>query len=212
MYPNTNAAAWQALWQGFGVALPDSQWFEDLQRHYREPNRAYHTLVHIDDSLQLFAQLAHLASQPAIVRAALWFHDVFYDSTRSDNEEASAQWAAEIMHAAGVPLSTVSRVQELILYTQHSQTPPAGDGALLVDIDLAILGAATVRFDEYESQIRAEYAWVPWLTFCRRRAALLQQFLARPTIYQTDYFQHHFEERARQNLARSIRHLETLVL
>ena len=33
-------------------------------------------------------------------------------------------------------------------------------GALDRGIDLAILGAPTARFADYERQIRAEYAWV----------------------------------------------------
>ena len=38
---------------------------------------------------------------------------------------------------------------------------PAADEQLLVDIDLAILGADTARFAEYQTQIRREYAHVP---------------------------------------------------
>ena len=44
--------------------------------------------------------------------------------------------------------------------TRHAALPAGGDEQLLVDIDLAILGASAARFAEYERQIRAEYAFV----------------------------------------------------
>jgi predicted metal-dependent HD superfamily phosphohydrolase len=48
-------------------------------------------------------------------------------------------------------------VRDLILATRHDVSPPAGDAALLVDVDLAILGSPVERFDEYEHQVRQEY-------------------------------------------------------
>jgi predicted metal-dependent HD superfamily phosphohydrolase len=36
-------------------------------------------------------------------------------------------------------------------------TPLTRDAALVVDVDLAILGASAERFDEYERQVREEY-------------------------------------------------------
>jgi len=73
---------------------------------------------------------------------------------------------------------------------------------------LSILGRAPAVFDAYERQIREEYAWVPTSTFRQRRVAILEAFLARPTIYSTPDFQQDYEEQARQNLARSIARLQ----
>jgi predicted metal-dependent HD superfamily phosphohydrolase len=50
-------------------------------------------------------------------------------------------------------------VRDLILATRHDVSPPGGDAALLVDVDLAILGSPAERFDEYERQVRQEYSW-----------------------------------------------------
>ena len=38
--------------------------------------------------------------------------------------------------------------------------PATHDAQLLVDIDLAILGASKSRYDQYEKQVRFEYQWV----------------------------------------------------
>ena len=88
--------------------------------------------------------------------------------------------------------------------TRHSAAPDAGDASLLVDIDLAVLGASAARFDAYERQIRAEYAQVPEPAFRQRRRALLAAFLARDRLYATAPLRAELEASARTNLARSI--------
>ena len=82
---------------------------------------------------------------------------------------------------------------------------PTPDAALLIDVDLSIFGAPAQRFDEYERQVRREYSWVPGFLFRVRRRKILEAFLFRPKIYQTERFRESLEERARANLQRSIR-------
>ena len=77
---------------------------------------------------------------------------------------------------------------------------------MLVDIDLAILGAPPARFDEYEREVRAEYARVPDFLFRAKRKEILQAFRARPAIYSTAPMRERLETRARANLARSLSH------
>jgi predicted metal-dependent HD superfamily phosphohydrolase len=100
-------------------------------------------------------------------------------------------------------------VRHLILATRHDGSPPAGDAALLVDVDLAILGSPAERFDEYEQQVRQEYSWVPGFVFKRKRAEILEGFLRRPALYHTEHFRSRYEAVARANLTRSIRQLES---
>lgn len=190
-----------------GVAPPDTL-FDALVQQYAEPHRAYHTLTHIDACLAHFDEVRHLAVQPDLIEAAIWLHDVIYEPTRSDNEAASAQWAETCLLQAGVAANKIAQIRQLILYTQHNRPPPTGDPALLVDIDLAILGASVPRFAAYEQQIREEYAWVPWPTYAAKRAALLQQFLARPRLYQTPALQRVWEAAARHNLYASLKRLK----
>ena len=146
-----------------------------------------------------------LARRPAEVELALWFHDAVYDPQRKDNEERSADWARASVLAAGCSAEIAGRVAALVLATK-SHAAPAGDAdaALLLDVDLAILGAAPGRFDEYERQIRAEYAHVPEAEFRARRKQVLQGFVERQRIYATDAFHDALEARARTNLATSL--------
>ena len=178
--------------------------YEQLLQAYSEPQRHYHTLQHLAECLQLQSESAHLAQRPAEISIALWFHDAVYDVKAHDNEAHSADWAVAALQAAGVSVEVQTRVHALIMATEHTAVPLAGDAALLVDIDLAILGAAPARFAEYEQQIRQEYAWVPEDVFVEKRRAVLQGFMSRPHIYNTTFFHQMLENQARANLQKTL--------
>ena len=78
---------------------------------------------------------------------------------------------------------------------------------LVLDLDLAILGATSAGFARFERQIREEYAHVPEAAFRRGRSAVLSGFLARPVIYRTPALCEELETRARVNLARRLSEL-----
>jgi len=155
--------------------------------------------------LERLDEARSLAERPDEIEVALWFHDAIYDVRRHDNEERSADWACESLSAAGVSSDVVNRVRSLILVTDHRSPPRGRDAEIMVDIDLAILGAEPRRFDEYERQIREEYDWVAENVFRRERGKILTGFLARPRIFWTDHFCERFEARARDNIAGAIR-------
>jgi predicted metal-dependent HD superfamily phosphohydrolase len=97
----------------------------------------------------------------------------------------------------------------LVMATCHAALPQGADAEVLVDIDLAILGAAAERFDEYEQQIRREYAWVEPALYRQVRSRVLADFLSRPRLYSTARLRQRFEQAARANLRRSIERLES---
>ncbi len=84
------------------------------------------------------------------------------------------------------------------------------DAPLLVDVDLSILGKSPAQFEDYETSIRREYAWVPQQTFAEKRVEILKRFLARKRIYSTEAMFTRYERQARENLAESIRKLKGL--
>jgi predicted metal-dependent HD superfamily phosphohydrolase len=92
----------------------------------------------------------------------------------------------------------------LILITKHDRAPASADEQLILDLDLSILGASEARFDEYEAQVRREYAWVPEHVYRSRRTAVLEEFVSRPALYHTRYFADLLESPARKNLRRSL--------
>ncbi|MEM7126123.1 MAG: N-methyl-D-aspartate receptor NMDAR2C subunit [Chloroflexota bacterium] len=184
---------------------------------YGEERRAYHTLEHIEACFAIFDQVRELAQDPLAVEAAIWFHDVIYQIGATDNEWQSAVWAANQLKAATAVLLTsnslcvnhafIQKVYDLICATDHKSIPADGDSRLLVDIDLAGLGASSEAYSRYSQQIRQEFQTVPWEEYAQGRTLLLQGFLNRSTIYVTEYFHQQYEEQARANIRAEIEEL-----
>jgi predicted metal-dependent HD superfamily phosphohydrolase len=193
--------SWSRAWLGLSN---DQNLFQSICSHYAEPARQYHTLQHLGECLDLLESVMSLATHPAEVEMALWFHDAIYNTASQDNEAQSAKWARSELSKAGVLPEKIDRIQSLIMATCHTALPITIDECLLVDIDLAILGSSAERFAEYEQQIRSEYIFVPEPIFNQKRQEILQGFLDRSTIYSTKYFQDKLERRARANIKRSI--------
>ncbi len=183
--------------------VPKIDLFDQLVVAYGEVGRYYHTDRHISQCLRHFQSFRHLAQQPGEIEVALWFHDAVYDSRRRDNEALSAEWAMRYLKAEGVESGVVNRIAAMILATKMHGTQDA-DTALLLDIDLGILGSSPEAFEAYDRAIRLEYAWVPEAEYRSGRAKVLQQFLDRPHLYQTPDCRDRYEAQARSNLERKI--------
>ena len=201
---NDPETAWSDAWRDLGLPPPADDTLASLLAHWAQAHRRYHTLQHLRECLALFDAHRALARHPGEVALAVWFHDAVYDTSRHDNEVASADWAARVLAQAGAATEVVQRVHAMIMATRHSQAPATPDERLLVDIDLAILGAAPARFDEYERQIRDEYGFVPEALFREKRGEILRGFLERPALFATPALSDRFEAAAGANLARAI--------
>ena len=196
-------ASWSEAWRALGAAADDALLAELLAR-YGEAQRAYHTLQHLGECLVHLARERDGAERPAEVALALWFHDAIYDVQRHDNEARSADWARQAALRAGLAPEVAERLHALVMATRHDVQPVGADARLLVDIDLAILGATPARFAEYERQIRIEYAHVPPAVFEPRRRQILGGFLARDPLYLTAPMRTRLEAAARANLGRAV--------
>jgi predicted metal-dependent HD superfamily phosphohydrolase len=201
-----NSERWQAMLRGLGVP-PETDTYARLESAYAQKHRAYHTPRHIDECLSLLDEFNRLAAYPAEVECALWFHDAIYEPMSNSNEERSANWAAEFGGRVGVTSESVARIRAHIMATCHVALPADDDSRLVVDIDLAILGADPSRYDEFERDVRREYRWVPGIVYRSKRAAILQSFLDRPRIYHSEPAYERFEGNARTNLSGAIRSL-----
>ncbi len=198
---------WQSTWSDLQLPQPEPHVLDELLSRYAEPHRAYHTAQHLEECSRHFQQARKLAGDPGAIQLALWFHDAIYDTRSPHNEDESAAWAVRVLAVVGAPITLQNSVRGMILATKHNAAPDSLDAALTVDIDLSILGASATRFDEYEAQVRHEYAWVPEEAFRGARAKILREFLARPRIYSTDFFFDRLEVPARANLQQSVARL-----
>jgi predicted metal-dependent HD superfamily phosphohydrolase len=182
---------------------------DELVRAYSAPDRHYHDLAHIEAMLALMRGHEGALSDPTSVEAAIWFHDAVYDTRRHDNEEKSAELAAERLAGVLSPDRT-DRITRMIRATAGHVVPEGFDDvarrdcALFLDMDLAILGSAPDEFAAYEAAVRREYGWVPDALWIEGRRKVLQAFLARAAIYASPPFRASREAAARENLTRSL--------
>jgi predicted metal-dependent HD superfamily phosphohydrolase len=173
--------------------------FADVCEHYTLPGRFYHTLDHIGAVLEKVDNLASNARNLSAVKLAAWLHDVIYDSRASDNEERSTAYAEQLCKKLSIPEGRL--VALLILKTKTHDAGDDPDAQLLIDADLAILGASESVYRAYAEQIRQEYAWVPEPEYRMGRQRVLEHFLARPRVY---HFLTHLEDPARRNIVTEI--------
>ena len=205
MTPRVNFERWSRACIAVSV-LPNEGEYRRVRRAWRSMGRHYHTLSHLEACLREFDSTRDLAVRPAEVELALWFHDAIYRSWRRDNEAQSAMLAAQTLRAS--PTDAVRRISQMILATTHRDTDFAGDTALVVDIDLAILGTPPEIYAQFERAVRREYWWVPRARYVAGRRMILTSLLERPAIYQHDRFYEKYEQPARANIAAAVQQLE----
>jgi predicted metal-dependent HD superfamily phosphohydrolase len=195
-----SASRWSDLAARLGIIKPLVA-FRWLESHYEQAARKYHTPRHINECLAILDRANHGDAANPLVEYALWFHDAIYNTFSRKNEDRSAEAAERVLERSGRPAADRALVRELILATRHGVQPTEPLQQLVVDVDLAILGADADRYAEFELQIRAEYWWVPTALYRKQRAALLTSFVHRPSIYATHDFRQRFERQARNNIA-----------
>ncbi len=173
--------------------------FIDLVCRYSDTQRHYHNLEHIRAMLQGLHATA-LYAIPALHRA-IWWHDAIYDSTRSDNEERSAELASQTLASWHESPGEIAHVIRLILTTQRHEVPKDDPLAqTLVDLDLEILASQPEKYDLYAVNVRSEYSWVSDADYARGRADFLKRMLAREHLF----IHSTLEEMARANMTREL--------
>lgn len=198
--------SWEQLLQTFGIEQVKAQaTFTTLAGAYSSPGRIYHTLDHIQEVLEWIDRLRPYATDLPAIQLAAWFHDSIYDPHATDNEERSALYVQSFLSSLAVPSETIQAASQMILSTKtHWTEESQRDCQILLDADLAILGAPVERYDTYAQAIRQEYDWVPETSYRVGRVQVLQTFLLQARIYWTVPLYAALEEQARENIRREI--------
>lgn len=208
---------WNHLCNQLSIGVSEKE-YQHIITAYSEPHRAYHTLQHLSECLSQLDWMLHnetiisSALNPAQLEFALWYHDIIYQTHRSNNELKSAQSAANFLGQQQADKEVAKQIYSLIIATCHNQetideAPIDNNQYLIIDIDLAILGANAKQFDEYEQQIRNEYQRVPLTLYKLKRKQVLKSFLKKPRIYHSPLFYEAYESQARKNMLHAIKSL-----
>jgi predicted metal-dependent HD superfamily phosphohydrolase len=191
----------QAIRRTWRTLGGDEATVDDILARHREPHRRYHSVVHVARVLQTVDELlaVHHVDDPDAVRAAALFHDAVYDPGAPDNEQRSAELAVRSLRSNGWTPERCAVVGGLILATATHEANDA-DAEVLLDADLAVLGAEPSVYQAYVRGVRAEYAHVDDDAWRTGRSAVLRSFLDRDRIFRTATMWTHRERRARANL------------
>lgn len=181
---------------------PDPGPYADaLLARWAEPQRHYHTAVHLTAVLDHLDDLAGCADDIDAVRLAAWFHDAVYRPDRSENEERSAHLAERALPELGIDDARTAEVARLVRLTvTHDPAPGDRNGEVLCDADLAVLGGPPAAYAAYAAEVRQEYGFVPDPAFREGRAAVLRQLLDLPVLFRTPLARERWERTARHNL------------
>ncbi len=198
---------WRALMGAWGFG-ENRATLDALLSAYSESGRYYHTKDHVSACLRHLDTYLTRINSPREVEIALWFHDAIYKPFSGTNEKDSADWAVSFLSDCGAVQEESTRVRQLIMVTEHNAPSKTKDEAVLVDIDLSILGTNPSTYDEFERAVRKEYRLVPSFIFKKKRAAVLKGILQRPRIYTAGLFPEAVELQAKENLSNAVSKLE----
>jgi predicted metal-dependent HD superfamily phosphohydrolase len=198
-----------------GAGHEQERVLDSIVARHREPHRRYHDVRHVCWVLRHVDELtsAEPTGDLAAIVVAACFHDAVYDPRSSANEAASARLARRELAELGWPPPRIDAVADMIEATathvsgddtQHAHAAhcaaAASDVAVLLDADLAVLGAPPSAYAAYVNGVRAEYAHLDDVAWRTGRAAVVRALLDRPTRYLTPTGSSRWDARARANL------------
>ncbi len=184
-----------------------NSFFSEIESAYNSPGRHYHTCSHIKHLLDLSYRYNKQLQDNEIVDFAIFYHDIVYDVSKSDNEERSASIARERMAQFQTPYE---KQVEVARYIMASKTHQLDDGnsetdlAWFLDFDMSILGSDWETYLQYLGQVRQEYISYPDKVFAAGRSQFLESTIMMPFIFNTSQFRLNCEQQARLNIQREL--------
>ena len=188
--------------------------FDEIETHYREPHRHYHTTAHIVfcldelDNVSADVKQSGAVLQQDAVELSIWFHDVVLEIPGTNNEQKSAQLFLEVSDGR-LDNDLRNRVHDAIIATPHKTSPDVLESQLTVDIDLSGLAQFWSEFVADSRLVRAEFSHLSDKEFNVGQGKFMKSLLDRASIYSTEFFLGTHEATARKNVARLIDKLET---
>lgn len=179
--------------------------WKEIENYYSEKHRYYHTLQHIEHLYDFLESKRSDIVDWEVLMWSIFYHDIIYNPSKSDNEEKSAVKMREIATKFGVEKRIIEQSYCQILATKKHKITDDNDTALFTDADLAILGSDWNDYAVYAKNIRKEYSIYPDFMYNMGRKKVLKHFLAMENIFKTPIFRTKLEQRARINLEKELK-------
>lgn len=188
----------------------------ELARRMRTPDRFYHRDEHPALLWQRHRSLGqdgafHAPHLQRLIASAIAFHDAVLDTTRTDNEAASAALWREMAGAAGrLSPDEVDWVAVTIEATARHLAPWPAEHMLerarlwVLDLDLTPLGESVAIFARDTQRLRAEHMHLDAAAWNCKRQGFLAQLAKAPRLFRNDIIADAFEAQAQANLRREL--------
>ena len=178
-----------------------------IEANYSKKKRYYHTLKHLDNLIIELTDVKDNIEDWDTILFSVFYHDVVYNVLKNNNEQESAELAANQLKSIDYPKERIALCKRQILSTKDHLISENNDTNFFIDADLSILGKFPEGYEEYILQIRREYSIYPDMIYKPGRRKVVQHFLGMDKIYKTKYFADKYEEQAKQNLLRELSQL-----
>jgi len=203
MFDTWNVLAMEVGCSAEGV----EKWWRVILQQYSQEERTYHNMNHLRDMFRLYKEIREYLDSPLAVGLSIFFHEIVYEPTATDNELKSAELCKRFAVDVGLPSEVLQAMMGII---DHGHDIAEGgaetenpDMVFFMDLKLSVLGRDSEEYDLYVAKIRQEYTHLDDEEFLSSRADVLQRLLE-TRIYRTDVVSSKYEERARQNVAREL--------
>ncbi len=185
------------------VLLADTYW-KEIEKCYSEKGRHYHTLTHLQKMIEQLYEVKNEISDWETILFALYYHDIIYKSTKSNNEEKSAALAVQRLQHIGYPSDRTDRCSRHIIATKTHVISNDHDTNLLTDADLSVLGQPWNIYEDYCHKVRKEYNIYPDFLYKPGRKKVIHHFLGMEKIFKTPTFSIRYEKQAKENLQKEL--------
>ncbi|WP_291968247.1 hypothetical protein [Maribacter sp.] len=187
-------------------SLINTLWSE-IEKNYSGNRRHYHTLQHLDNLLAQLTDVKEEIQNWDTILFTLYYHDIIYNATKSDNEEKSANLAVKRLKEVAVSSAIIEKCKKQILATKSHLSSNDSDTNYFTDADLFVLGQSWETYTLYYKNVRKEYAVYPSFIYKPGRKKVLHHFLSMDRIFKTDIFYNKYEANAKSNLQRELKTL-----
>jgi len=165
-------------------------------------DRHYHTLRHVEYMLKHVMDFGVSHKDRCLLKWAIWFHDIIYDSKRTDNEERSANMLVDFATALGFEEEDIEVMKWLVLVTTHKGSPQTELEDIICDLDLREFVNDRQPLNAVE--VRKEYSFLSDEEWNEGRTAFVKSMLDKEYIYHTDEYRGALEDTARINLQKEL--------
>ena len=197
----------ESLWHPDLTPIQNKHLLSYIQKEYDKPKRYYHNFDHIAEMLILGLKIFDINKMQYM---AIAFHDIVYDTTKTDNEEKSANvmlnWQLDNVDKLDEILTAREMAFAITIIgdTKGHFIASDYDSPIVLDLDLERLSRPYPEVDEYSKLIRLEYEHVDGNVFREGRRKFFEDLLSRGSIMQTDFGRKNWEPAIRRNAALSL--------